>query len=121
MSIFSGLSMHELSLAEEMRSIIQTYAVKESVRKVIAVYLQIGTLSGVVPEALQFCFDVVVRGSIAEGALLKLQIVPGVAKCPLCQAEVNIQNRYDSCSACGGFGLQLLQGDEMRITELEVL
>ena len=60
--------MHEMSLAEGVLQIVEDAARSQGFSQVTAVRLEIGRLSSVEPEALRFCFDVVVRGSLAEGA-----------------------------------------------------
>ena len=47
-----------------------------SVRRVL---IRIGPLSGVVPDALRFAFDVAVEGSPIAGACLDIEEVPGTA------------------------------------------
>jgi len=46
--------------------------------------------------------------------------VPGIARCGSCAAEVAVQQLYDECPQCGGYQLQIIDGDQMRIKELEV-
>ena len=60
--------MHEMSLAEGIRQIVEDAGRAQGFRKVKTVVLEIGQLSSVEPEALAFCFDVVMKDSIADGA-----------------------------------------------------
>jgi hydrogenase nickel incorporation protein HypA/HybF len=60
--------MHEMSLAERTLQTIEETADKEKYNKVLAVWLEIGQLSGVETQALVLCFDAITRGSVAEGA-----------------------------------------------------
>jgi hydrogenase nickel incorporation protein HypA/HybF len=69
-------------------------------------------------EALRFCFDAVVRGSVAEGARLEILDSPGTAWCFGCSATVPLAARGDACPACGGYQLQVNGGTEMRVKEL---
>ena len=70
--------MHELSLAESALQIIEESARAEGFCRVRTVVLEIGQLASVEVEALRFCFDAVLRGSLAEGAALEIIEVPGV-------------------------------------------
>ncbi len=112
--------MHEMSLCESVVRILQKEARQRSFRRVKVVRLQVGALSCVMPEALDFCFRVVSRGTLAEDALLDLVRLPGVAWCMNCGETVEITERYDVCPQCGGYELQVTGGDELRIIELEV-
>jgi hydrogenase nickel incorporation protein HypA/HybF len=64
--------MHEMSLTQGVLEIIESASHREGFSRVRTVWLEIGTLAAVEPEALRFCFDVVTRGSCAEGARLEI-------------------------------------------------
>ena len=66
--------MHELSLAEGLVDLVTE---RIAGREVVAVNLRIGDRSGVVPEAVEFCVDVVTVGTSLEGAALHIQEVAG--------------------------------------------
>jgi hydrogenase nickel incorporation protein HypA/HybF len=112
--------MHEMSLCEGVLQVLQTEAGKQGFTKVIAVWLEIGDLSSVEPEAMLFSFDVVTRNSLADGAKLNIVNVPGVAWCMQCSKNVAVEQRFDECPDCGSFQLQVTGGDKMKIKELEV-
>jgi len=112
--------MHEMSLAESILQTIEDVAAKEKYNKVIAVWLEIGQLSGVETQALTFCFDAVTRGSVAEGARLEIVDVAGAGWCMACAKSVPMPELFAACPHCGGFQLQVTAGTDMRIKELEV-
>lgn len=112
--------MHEMSLAEGVIQIVAESADQEGFSRVKRLWLEIGRLSHVEPEALRFCFDAVSRGTLAEGAQLDILEVPGQAWCHECGRTVAQEARYDPCPLCGGYQVQTTGGDEMRIKELEV-
>ena len=109
--------MHEMSLCEGIRNVISG----ATNRKVTKVRVEIGKFAGVEKEALAFAFDVVMRGSNAEGADLIMIDLPGRALCYDCMKEVEIEHRLDPCPTCGGGKLMPQGGDEMRIKDLEVI
>ena len=112
--------MHEMSLAEGVLQIIEDSALQQNFSRVKTVWLEIGQLSSVEPEAMRFCFDAVVRGSLADGARLEIVIVDGGGQCLNCGQTVKLAAVYDACPACGGYPVNPLSGTEMRIKELEV-
>lgn len=112
--------MHEMSLAEGVLQIIEDYRVREPFSAVRSVVLEIGELSTVEVESLRFCFDAVVRDSVAQGAVLEIQRVPGTAFCMPCGKAVPIQALYDPCPECGSYQVQATGGTEMRVKELQV-
>ena len=112
--------MHEMSLCEGIRRVIEDQARAHNVESVKRVRLEIGRFAGVETDALHFAFDVVMRGSVAEGAELVTLELPGRALCYDCMKEVEINDRLDPCPCCGSGKLMPQGGDEMRIKDLEV-
>ncbi|MCB1791742.1 MAG: hydrogenase maturation nickel metallochaperone HypA [Gammaproteobacteria bacterium] len=112
--------MHEMSLCESLLQVFEDEARRQHFGHVKTVWLEIGALSGVEPAALAFGYDVVCRGTLAEGSRLEIIETPGTAWCLQCAGEVAIDARHAPCPGCGGYQLQVTGGDEMRIRELEV-
>jgi len=112
--------MHEMSLAEGVLQVIEDAARKDHFSKVTSVWLEIGQLSGVEPEAMRFCFDAVTRDSIAAGACLEIIATPGQGWCMACAKTVTMTEAFGECPDCGGFQMQVTGGTELRIKELEV-
>lgn len=112
--------MHEMSLCEGVLQVMEDQAKSVGFNKVKTVWLEIGDLAGVEVEAMRFGFDVVIKGSVADGAALEIINLPGRAWCMTCSHEVAIKQRFDPCPDCGGYQLQVTGGDELRIKELEV-
>lgn len=113
--------MHEMSLAEGIRTIVQDQARQHGFARVTRLRLEIGRFAGVEKPALEFAFDVVMRGSPAEGAALEMIDLPGRALCYDCLKQVEIDDRLAPCPLCGGGRLMPEGGDEMRIRDMEVL
>lgn len=88
--------------------------------KVRRVCLEIGPFSGVEIDALKFGFDVVMKDTLANEAMLDIEETRGMAWCMQCAETVEIKQRYEPCGHCGSYQLQISSGDEMRIKELEV-
>jgi len=112
--------MHEMSLCEGVLKVLEEQAHAQQFKHVKTVWLEIGTLSTVEVESMRFSFDLVMKGSLADGARLEIISIPGQAWCMQCMKPVTIRQRYDACSDCGGHQLQVTAGDEMIIKELEV-
>ena len=112
--------MHEVAIMEEaVRMAVETAKMSGSSR-VLALHLRVGNLSGVVPEALQFAFDVVCRGTLAEGATLVVESVPAAGWCPDCQAEYACDHFFSECPRCQKFNGQLQRGRELEISSVEI-
>jgi len=112
--------MHEMSLAESVREIVDETARANDARRVVAVRLEIGKLAQVEIEAMRFAFDVVKRGSLAESARLEIVETDGAAWCLRCSQSVVISGRGDACPQCSHYQLQVTGGDRMRVMDIEI-
>ena len=112
--------MHEMSLCEGILQILEDHAESQGFSKVKTVWLEIGALSGVEPEAMKFSFDAVSRGTLADHAQLEIIDIPGQAWCMQCSDNVELKQRFDACPQCSSYQLQVVGGEEMKIKELEV-
>ena len=112
--------MHEVSLCESILQVMEQSAASQGYTRVNSVWLEIGQLSGVDLEAMRFGFEVVTRGSLADGASLEIVQIPGEAWCMKCAKTVPVKQRFDECPYCGSYQLQVSGGEELRVKELEV-
>lgn len=112
--------MHEMSLAEGVLQIVEDAARSQGFARVKTVWLEIGQLAAVEPEAMRFCFDAVMHGSIADGARLEIVSMPGQGWCMKCAMTVPVAEQFDACPHCGSYQVQATGGTEMRVKELEV-
>ena len=109
--------MHELSITQ---SVVEICRQNSAGRRVSEVVLEIGALSGVVPEAVEFCFAACARGTLLEGATLTIDRIPGQGRCGGCGAVFPVSAYFDPCPHCGGYGVAITAGEELRVKELEV-
>ncbi len=112
--------MHELSIAQSIIDSVLAEAEKAHATKVLSISLRIGELSGVFADALSFCFGLCVKGTIIEGAELKIEKVPIRGYCGKCDQSFLIQDSRFICDACGNLKVELTSGRELQISELVV-
>jgi hydrogenase nickel incorporation protein HypA/HybF len=112
--------MHEMSLVEGVRQLIEEAAVREGFSSVRSVQVEIGQLSGVEREAFEFCFELAMQDSIAAGARLDIVATPGRGRCLQCGREGVLAQVYDPCEHCGGYPVETIGGTAMRVIDLEV-
>jgi hydrogenase nickel incorporation protein HypA/HybF len=108
--------MHELSITRNIVAIVSDHAAGRRVRRVT---LEVGKLSGVMTDAIAFCFDVVAQDTVLEGATLDITEVEGRARCTACGAEFDMPTLYTVC-ACGSRRLHRLRGEELKIKTMEL-
>lgn len=112
--------MHELSLTQNLVEIATEHARRAGASAITAVTLEIGALSGVIPEAVEFAFEACSKGTMAEGAVLEIVTVEGLGHCRDCDREWPMTALTDPCPQCGAFALDVLQGQEMTLIEMEI-
>ena len=112
--------MHELSLIESVVALVEDERRKQDFSRVRVIRLRLGALGHAEPEALRFCFDAVTSGTIADGARLEIEMVPGEGWCAGCRRTVPLDERFAACPICGNAGVRMTAGDELRVAEMEV-
>lgn len=109
--------MHEMSLTQGIVDICLQHA---GGQRISAVVIEIGTLSGVVPESVEFCFSACSSETLAESAQLEIRKIEAQGRCLDCATVQTIERLYDPCRSCGSYPLEILTGKEMRVVEIEV-
>ncbi|MDR9435801.1 MAG: hydrogenase maturation nickel metallochaperone HypA [Thiohalophilus sp.] len=113
--------MHELSICQSMLNQIEAVAMENRATAVHRVKVQVGPLSGVEPQLLQQAFPIAVAGSIAETAVLEIELLPIRLECRQCGAESEAASANKLvCGQCGHWQTRLLSGDEMLLASLEL-
>ncbi len=112
--------MHELSIALEIIDIAEEHAHKAHALSVTEIELEIGELSGVEMEALDFALEVAVKDTMLSGAKRTVDKVPGQARCNDCMHEFPVDDLFTPCPVCHGFNTSIIRGQELRIKSLFV-
>jgi hydrogenase nickel incorporation protein HypA/HybF len=112
--------MHELSIAQNIIEIVKDNAAKQHAARISEVELDIGTISGVVPETLEFALDIAVKGTIMEGAKIKMNIFNAKAKCLSCEKEFEVDDIYTLCPHCGSLQFDIIQGKELKVKSIKI-
>jgi hydrogenase nickel incorporation protein HypA/HybF len=108
--------MHELGIAQ---AIVEQVSERAQGARVLRVVLEVGKLAVVLPDALQFCFDLAAQETPVAGAVLEIIEVPGRARCRECGGAVQLERPFGRCE-CGSTSLEWLSGEELIIKEFEV-
>lgn len=116
-----GICVHELSIAQAIVDGVQETVDREKATRVLRVRLRIGQLSGVVPDSLRFCYDLVVAGTCMEASLLEIVELPLVIHCTSCRADrvLNCIQLF-ACPVCGTPSGDIRQGRELEIESIEI-
>ncbi|MGQ0572810.1 MAG: hydrogenase maturation nickel metallochaperone HypA [Pseudonocardia sp.] len=109
--------MHELSITQSVVTTITSRMRDAPVRRI---RLEVGRLSGIVPDSMRFCFEMVAVGTTCEGAALEIDEPPGRARCRACGVDFDTSEVLPLCDGCGSADIAVTGGTELRIREVEV-
>lgn len=112
--------MHELSIMDNALNLALDQAQKAGATRVYLVRLRIGALSGVVPDALQFAFEALTPGTLAEGAVLDIENIPARFWCSTCAREFQSDDFFAECPGCHEPSGDLRAGREMELASMEI-
>lgn len=112
--------MHEVAITQSIIDICEETARRQGATTVRGVTVEIGELSGVVPEAVEFCFEACGKGTLLEGAALVIQRISGRGRCNACGEEFPMDNQTFTCPACGDFPPRRISGEQLRVKEMEI-
>jgi hydrogenase nickel incorporation protein HypA/HybF len=113
--------VHELGIILEVVKVVEQVAAENDVGKIESLTLEIGELSSVIPGYVEAVYPAATEGTILEGSVLKVEILPADARCGDCGEIFNALAHKAVCPACGGKDLQLLGGKEFHIKEITVI
>jgi hydrogenase nickel incorporation protein HypA/HybF len=113
--------MHELSIAMSIVEIAEEESQRRGGLRITAVYLRLGSLTGVVKDALLSSYEMACEDTALKGSHLIIEEVPGVVYCPACDDRRPVHPaEWFCCSACGAIASELVQGKELEVVSLEV-
>jgi len=113
--------MHELGIAQAIADAVTTRATERQAARVISVRLRIGEAAGVMPDALQGCWEMVASVEPAlVGARLVIDSPPHRARCRRCACEFAVINFIAQCPACDAWDSDVISGTELEIREMEI-
>jgi hydrogenase nickel incorporation protein HypA/HybF len=106
--------VHELGIAE---SVIEAVTERLPDAKITSISLEVGALSGIVPDSLRFSFDLATQGTALEGATLEITQRPARCECRACGKEFEPDGPLPLCP-CGSAEATVLSGQDLRIASV---
>jgi hydrogenase nickel incorporation protein HypA/HybF len=110
--------MHELSIAMSIVEIAEENAAMAGVKSVSEIQIEVGNLSGVVDEALEFALEEAVKNTILKNAKRIVIKTPGKAKCLECNHEFDVDDVFTPCPKCSSFNNEIISGQELRVKSM---
>jgi len=113
--------VHELSIARSLLELVEKHASRRKFHHVNSLKLSVGGLSCIEPGALASVFEVLAKGTTAQGAALEFELIPGVVYCLACEEAFEVETFTGECPRCGETKVLLTAGtEEYKLIEMEV-
>jgi hydrogenase nickel incorporation protein HypA/HybF len=113
--------MHEMSVAQNIIDIVIQHLPNDNAHRVRNVNVKIGKMAGIVPESLEFSFQVIASDTPGmRDAVLNMHFVPLIIHCRNCHTESELDEPFFICPACNGTQVNILSGTELQVTDIEV-
>jgi hydrogenase nickel incorporation protein HypA/HybF len=121
--------MHEFSFAYNIFKVAEATAIKYNAKKISEVYLEIGELTLIVPDLLRQSFKMATHGSIAEGAELIIEIIPGKIKCRDCSEISTVSLSEETyltglqlfqCQHCKSKNTEIVEGKKANVKNIKI-
>ena len=123
--------MHEVSISHAIADLVLKEAEKQEAKKVLLVELEIGELSLLNPEQIEFWLKLAFEQTYAKEAELKIELVKPKVQCASCNYEGTLEAKDDplyhfiipifKCPQCGSGEITVKSGKECRVKRIEIL
>lgn len=113
--------MHEFALMESIFDIVQKQADLFEFQHIDRIGLEVGELSGAMPDALQFAFDVLKQNTprMNDSTELEITFVKAKAKCVQCKQEYEPETYIAVCPSCHLAIGQIIDGEQLQVIYIE--
>jgi len=113
--------VHELSICQALIEQVEAVAREQHALRVVQVRVALGPLAGVEPVLLEQAFQIARAGTIAAAASLVIECLPVRVSCPSCGRETTVEVANLACGNCGDWHTRLVSGDEMLLSQVELV
>ena len=112
--------MHELGIVFHIIKSVEQVAADNELEKVNAVVLELGEVSGVIPDYLTDCWKwAAAKSELVSGSELNIETRPAVTHCDGSGRDYPTVAHGRTCPHCQSGSTWLLTGNEVNIKEIE--
>ncbi|MCD6258124.1 MAG: hydrogenase/urease nickel incorporation protein HypA [Helicobacteraceae bacterium] len=112
--------MHEYSIVQSLLNTCEEHAAQNEATKVTKVVVKIGVMSGVEPELLRTAFETFKEQTICDGCEFVMNIQAVVIECKSCFKKATLQKLEYMCPECQSVELDIIDGEDMYLMQLEM-
>lgn len=111
--------MHEFSIASSIVESLKSRFQEDKVQ-ITEINLQVGKLTCLLAESLQFCFDSFRQYPLIKNAVLNVETISAFGFCKDCNEKFSMEALYSVCPKCQTPGMKIIQGNELKIKSVEI-
>jgi hydrogenase nickel incorporation protein HypA/HybF len=112
--------VHELAITESLLKIALRHAKQAGAERITQLNIVVGELSSIVDDSVQFYWDIISEGTIAEGAELHFERIEGRLRCLSCGHVFPLNHEDFICPVCGAKEVVTVGGDDLRLESIEI-
>ncbi len=112
--------MHELSVTESILEISLRHARQANANRITNLYLVIGQLASIVDDSVQFYWDIISKGTLADGAKLHFRRLPATLLCLDCQHQYIPSGDGFACPECSSEHVKVVSGEEFFMEAIDI-
>lgn len=101
-------------------NIVEENAKKLNAKIVHEIEMDIGELSGVDYDALEFAMQHTQKSELLKNAKLVINKIPARARCKSCNHEFGISDFYTACPKCNKLEHDIIQGEELKVKAIKI-
>ncbi|MFA6570353.1 MAG: hydrogenase maturation nickel metallochaperone HypA [Bacteroidota bacterium] len=113
--------MHEVSIAQNIIEIVNSYLPEPNNVDVKTVNVKVGVFTSIMPDALRFGYEVLTHGTHLQNSVLNIEEVSLKVKCNICGVETGAEPSFIFCNSCGSVDVAILEGTELNISDIEII
>jgi len=123
--------LHEVSISHAIADLVLKESAKQEAKKILLVELEIGELSLLNPEQVEFWLKLAFEKTPASEAELKIEVVKPEVHCSSCGYIGTLETKDDllfhfvtpifKCPQCGSGEITVRRGKECRVKKIEIL
>lgn len=113
--------MHEMAITKSILNICLEEEKKYNFNKVKEINIKVGELTCLVPDCINYYFNIISKGTVAENASINVIKMPIVIKCGKCDYSGAINLSEYECPKCRSYDFKIIEGNEFYLESMEVL
>jgi len=110
--------MHEFSIALSIIDISEEEIAKANAAFAEKIELEIGELTGIEIDALEFVWDAAVKNTVLEKAEKTIRTITGISKCMDCSTQFPSNRLFSQCPSCNSMLTNVVSGKELKIKKI---